>query len=190
MTHSRAFPIEDILTFTTGKMLSPRRAEAIASVCVHITGGPLTAPEIGIFYGVIRDEILKQHPDLDDVRLPGPDETPEEWIAEAHRTYGSHRTLAAMPGFDCTDGPSDHERTPRSKQAPKVELASERDKTMEQLREFLAQIAGLAGKAAEGFAKIAADQPRIDPEAVARGPVQKVIDGFTGVVRQPKGDHP
>lgn len=71
MTATRRFHLGDVLTLTTGVMVSPRRMAGVRDVIHFMCGGEVYTNQLGDALNVCKPALLTQHPALADVEGPG-----------------------------------------------------------------------------------------------------------------------
>lgn len=68
MSAARDFPIGDVLSVTTGRLLSRRHMAGVYDVLGHVTGDPgITTIGIAMVSGAAAAHVLAQHPDLEGI---------------------------------------------------------------------------------------------------------------------------
>ncbi|MER6605748.1 hypothetical protein ABT282_07485 [Streptomyces sp. NPDC000927] len=97
----REFEIGDILSFTTGKILSRRGMSGLHVLGAHLAGLSLMTHELGFYSDKLREELLRQHPDLGAVKVPDVCDTQdlETWLSEAESRYGVKRKVSMASDF-------------------------------------------------------------------------------------------
>lgn len=100
MTDSRAFPLSDVLSVTTEKLLSRRHMDGIYDILSFMTGQSLFTHQLGDACDKAKAALLEQHPHLADVRPPdGLDQADlMAWLVEAERVHGE--TIEVTPLAD------------------------------------------------------------------------------------------
>ena len=107
---TRQFHLGDILTVTTGILVSPRHVEGIYDVLNWMTGDNLFTHQLPRAMDECQGPLLAQHPDLDAIVVPTFDgESREElgeqvavWLAEQVAIYGEYRDVAPLAGGEHT----------------------------------------------------------------------------------------
>ena len=102
----RQFDLGDVLSITTGLLVSPRGMDAIYDVLNFMTSDDLMTHQLVRAMNEAAPDVLRQHPDLADVPLPkefAGREDVERWLAEQVVRFGEHRTLVPL-------APADHAR--------------------------------------------------------------------------------
>jgi hypothetical protein len=105
MTH-RSFHLGDVLSVTTGLLVSPRGMDGIYDVLNFMTSDDLMTHQLPRAVDESAPDMLRQHPDLADVAAPEEfrgGEHGEGWLAEQVVRFGERRTLAPL-------APTDHAR--------------------------------------------------------------------------------
>lgn len=67
---SRDFDLSDVLSATTGRLLSMRHMDGIYDVLNYMTGDNLMTHQLPRAMDQVKPEILRQHPDLENVDPP------------------------------------------------------------------------------------------------------------------------
>lgn len=106
MTAVRAFDLGDVLTVTTGRLVS-RHMDAIYDLLDFVTGDNLFTHQLPRAMEECRGPLLAQHPALTDVEVPDwPDSTtPEEifgWVDSLRPTYGDALDVTPLDPADHT----------------------------------------------------------------------------------------
>lgn len=102
---ARSFHLGDILSITTGALVSPRRMDAIYDLCNHMTGDNLFTHQLPRAASECEPEILRQHPDLRSVEHPDFSTVPREqveqavadWLAVQVAQFGECRNIRPLP---------------------------------------------------------------------------------------------
>jgi len=102
---SRPFHLGDILSVTTGLLVSPGRIAALHELLDFMTNDQLFTHQLPRAAGECKPELLRQHPDLANVPVPdafrGEDHV-NVWMAEQVERYGETREVAALKPGDHT----------------------------------------------------------------------------------------
>lgn len=102
---SRQFHLGDILTVTTGKLVSPGHVAAVHELLNFMTGDMLMTHQLSRAMDECQPGLLRQHPDLADVRVPSGLNGHAEvlaWLATQTVVYGEYREVASLPPEDHT----------------------------------------------------------------------------------------
>lgn len=96
---TKTFHLGDVLSVTTGLLVSPRHMEGIYDVLNHMTGDNLFTHQLPRAVDECRPEVLRQHPDL--AGVPHPAEfvgkpQVERWLAEQVARFGEYRDLTPL----------------------------------------------------------------------------------------------
>ena len=96
MTETRDFDLADILSITTGRLLSHRHMDGVYDILNFLTGDDLYTHQLPRAADTCRGPLLEQHPQLTDVAPPLDIDVPaiEAWLAQAEATYGRTLPLA------------------------------------------------------------------------------------------------
>lgn len=102
---TRSFHLGDILSVTTGCLVSPRHVAALYDLLGFMTDDTLFTHQLGRASDECKPELLRQHPDLADVQAP--DEFRDEahvwsWLAEQTDRFGMHRDVTPLKPEDHT----------------------------------------------------------------------------------------
>lgn len=101
---TQEFHLGDILSVTTGKLVSPRLMDAVYDVLKFMTGVDHYTHQLPRACREVRPVIIAQHPALGSVTLD--DVTTENWkdkLAEQVAVHGEWLTLTPMAHYDPTD---------------------------------------------------------------------------------------
>jgi hypothetical protein len=101
---TRPFHLGDVLTITTGRLVSPRHMDGVYDVLNFMTGDNLFTHQLPRACEECAPELLRQHPQLRDVSVPdfsSPDHVPD-WLAEQVIQYGETLALAPLAAIDHT----------------------------------------------------------------------------------------
>lgn len=96
---ARDFHLGDILSVTTGLLVSPRHIEGVYDILDWMTGDNLFTHQLPRAARECRDPLLRQHPDLADVQFPDEfdgKEHVEAWLAEQVERFGETRPVAPI----------------------------------------------------------------------------------------------
>lgn len=90
MTETREFDLADILSITTGRLLSHRHIDGVYEILAHMTGDPIWTHQLGTAADACKPALLEQHPRLAEITVPEDVSIPdlEQWIAETESVYG------------------------------------------------------------------------------------------------------
>lgn len=102
---ARTFPLADVLTATTGCLVSPRGIEAMYDLLGFMTGDTLWTHQLPRAIEECKPHILAQHPDLAAVPVPAKFKNEAhvwEWVTEMEDKFGVSRELTPMPAEDHT----------------------------------------------------------------------------------------
>jgi len=90
----------DVLTITADVFVAPDGVGAVHRLLDHMTGDTLFTHQLPRAIRECKPDLLRQHPDLADVRPPSPfrDEAHVwSWLAEQTDRYGTHRDVQPLP---------------------------------------------------------------------------------------------
>ncbi len=105
MTTTVRFHLGDILSVTTGFLVSPRHMDAFYDLLGYMTGESLVTHQLPRAMNECAPRLLEQHPDLADVPVPDRFEGKEHvdrWLAEQVARFGEYRDVAPLPAVDHT----------------------------------------------------------------------------------------
>ena len=99
MTDSRTYALADVLTLTTGRLLSPRRIEAVYDLANWMTRDNLMTHQLPRAAEACGPALLTQHPQLDGVESPNDIDIPDlmAWLANAERVHGTELPVTPLP---------------------------------------------------------------------------------------------
>ena len=94
----RTFDLGDVLSITTGKLVSPRHIEGVYDILNFMTGDNLFTHQLPRVSEECKPYLLKQHPQLADVDASGvgPDNW-QAWIRDQTRKYGPSLKVEPLP---------------------------------------------------------------------------------------------
>jgi hypothetical protein len=97
----REFHLGDILSVTTGRLVSPRHIDGVYDILNYMTGENLYTHQLPRATEACAGPLLAQHPDLADARIPeggfGDDKANvEAWLADQVRRFGETRSIAPL----------------------------------------------------------------------------------------------
>lgn len=105
---TREFHIGDILSVTTGALVSPRHVGGVYDLLGFMTGEPLMTHQLPRASRECEPSLRAQFPDLACVEVPSPwpDGDPQTvvlgWLAEQVERYGETRQVEPLPPEDHT----------------------------------------------------------------------------------------
>lgn len=97
---SREFHIGDLLSITTGRLVSPRHIGGVYDIIDFITGVAHMTHQLPRAGEAIKPRLLQQHPWLADITVPDGlerDEVFGPWLAEIVAKHGETHLVTAMP---------------------------------------------------------------------------------------------
>lgn len=98
MTETRDFHLGDILSITTGKLLSPRRIEGVYDILNWMTDSDLFTHQLPRAAEAARPALLSAFPDLDGLDTSAINEhTYRDWLVEAIERFGEYRPVPKCP---------------------------------------------------------------------------------------------
>lgn len=110
MTDTRSFHLGDILTVTTGALVSPRHMDGVYDILNWMTGDNLFTHQLPRASDECQPHLLAQHPDLAAIEVPefdGADRDQVEaavgaWLAEQVARFGEYRDVTPLAIGDHT----------------------------------------------------------------------------------------
>lgn len=108
---TKTFHLGDILTVTTGRLVSPRHMDGVYDILNWMTGDNLFTHQLPRASGECEGPLLAQHPDLAGVDVPeefgdgtevGAKRAVDEWLAKQVAVYGETREVAPLRPEDHT----------------------------------------------------------------------------------------
>ncbi|AOY74740.1 hypothetical protein [Clostridium formicaceticum] len=95
---SQKFHIGDVLSITTGKLVSTRHMDGIYDILKFMTGRSVFTHEIPDFIRECQKFLLEQFPQLTHANADQVDENSlESWIKEQEKTYGKELDIKPLP---------------------------------------------------------------------------------------------
>jgi hypothetical protein len=106
MTETRTFHLGDILSITTGRLVSPRHIDGVYDILNWMTGDNLFTHQLPRACDECEGPLLAQHPDLAAIIPPetfgGDKDAVDRWLAEQVTIYGETREVAPLAAEDHT----------------------------------------------------------------------------------------
>ncbi len=107
---TKSFHLGDILTITTGRLVSPRHMDGVYDVLNWMTGDDLFTHQLPRAMDECQPHLLAQHPDLARIEVPDfdairPDRVKawiDEWLARMVAVHGEHREVAPLAANEHT----------------------------------------------------------------------------------------
>ena len=96
---TRTFHLGDILSITTGRLVSPRHMDGIYDILNWMTGDSLFTHQLPRAMDECQGPLLAQHPDLAAAEVPedfGGEGDVNRWLAEQVADYGETREVAPL----------------------------------------------------------------------------------------------
>lgn len=99
MTDPKPYALADILTMTTGRLLSPRHMEAVYDIANWMTRDNLMTHQLPRAVDACGPALLAQHPQLEGVEPPHDIDVPGliAWIANAEREHSEQLPVTPLP---------------------------------------------------------------------------------------------
>jgi hypothetical protein len=105
MPETRDFHLGDILSVTTGLLVSSRHIDGVYDILNWMTGDSLFTHQLPRAGEECKGPLLAQHPDLAEVQVPDAFTGKEHvlaWLAEQVERYGETRPVAPLAEVDHT----------------------------------------------------------------------------------------
>ena len=104
---TKTFHLGDILSITTGCLVSPRHMDGICDILNWMTGDSLFTHQLPRACDECSGPLLAQHPDLAAIVPPesfgdDPEQGVARWLAEQVAVYGETREVAPLAADDHT----------------------------------------------------------------------------------------
>ena len=102
-TKHKVFHISDVLSISTGFLVSTRLIEGVYEILNWMTGESLYTHQLPRAMRECRPALLAQYPELADVRLPDDPASLKDidrrhaWLTEQAKRLGSHMSIAPLP---------------------------------------------------------------------------------------------
>lgn len=96
---TRKFHLGDILSITTGRLLSPRHMDGIYDILDFMTGDSLMTHQLIRASKECAEPLLAQHPDLTGIHVPenlSSEKQVYEWLATQTAVYGETREVTPL----------------------------------------------------------------------------------------------
>jgi hypothetical protein len=100
MTEVRNFDISDVLSVSTGQLVSARHMDGVYDILGFMTGDPsITTIGLAMVSEACKKEILRQHPQLTGLRYAGPrkPESVDEWVLVQAEKFGRVLPIQPLP---------------------------------------------------------------------------------------------
>lgn len=95
--NSRKFHLGDILSITTGKLVSPKGMDGIYGILNYMSGDDLFTHQLPRVSDECKPKILEQHPQLSEVDAsPVNLENYQQWLAEQVAKYGEYLEIQPL----------------------------------------------------------------------------------------------
>ncbi|MFA4941656.1 MAG: hypothetical protein WC582_03630 [Patescibacteria group bacterium] len=96
--NGKKFHLGDILSITTGKLVSPKGMDGIYDILNYMSGDTLFTHQLPRVSEECKPKILEQHPQLNDIDAsPVNSETYKQWLAEQVAKYGEYLEIQPLP---------------------------------------------------------------------------------------------
>lgn len=101
MGTGREFDLGDVLSITTGTMVSLRNVKGIRDIMDYMTGQDLFRHQLSRAMRACAPHLLRQHPQLADIVVPPLDaDSGPTWLAVQKYLYGETLTVRPIPADD------------------------------------------------------------------------------------------
>jgi hypothetical protein len=99
------FPLADVLTVTTGRLLSHDHMDGLYRILNYLTGDNLMTHQLGRAAETCRPALIRQHPWLADVAPPEDIDMPDlfAWLAAQESIHGDALILAPIADWRRVD---------------------------------------------------------------------------------------
>lgn len=95
---TKTFTLGDVLSITTGRLVSPRHIDGVYDILNHMTGDNLFTHQLPRASNECKPYLLEQFPQLKDVDASGVNsENWKSWLAEQVAKYGDEFKVAPLP---------------------------------------------------------------------------------------------
>lgn len=105
MSETKDFHIGDILSVTTGRLVSPRHIGGVYDILGWMVGESLMTHQLPRVSRECEPHLKAQHPDLNEIVVPDSVNSEESllfWLAEQTERYGVTRPVRRLPAADHT----------------------------------------------------------------------------------------
>jgi hypothetical protein len=104
VSETQDFPIGDVLSLTTGRLLSRDGMEGVQRICEFMAGEPVWTHQLPRIMEEAGPRILVQHPDLAAIDVPVDLDQAAwpEWMTGVEARYGATRTLTQLADDEST----------------------------------------------------------------------------------------
>lgn len=106
MVDAREFPLDEVLTISTGRLVARRHMEAVYDVLNHLTGDNLFTHQLPRALDACLPLVLAQHPDLAEItgeQVPADAEHIWPWVEAMEAKYGKTRSLTPVADWEHRD---------------------------------------------------------------------------------------
>jgi hypothetical protein len=105
MTEPRVFPLGDVLSVTTGRLVSRDGMDGVYRILQYLTGAPIFTHQIPDAIDHCHLPLLRQHPQLLDVAPTTNAQLADikTWLAEQERIFGETLPVAPVEGWGHRD---------------------------------------------------------------------------------------
>jgi hypothetical protein len=99
VTESRTYRLDDILTMTTGRLLSARGIEAVYDLANYMTGDYLLTHQLPRAVEACGPALLDQHPQLRGIEPPAGIDPADfaGWLTDTERVHGRQLLVTPLP---------------------------------------------------------------------------------------------
>jgi hypothetical protein len=105
---ARSFHLGDILSLTTGRLVSPRHMDGVHDLCSFMAGEPVWTHQLPRVARECEPALLAQHPDLADIEVPdfpagsGAAGAVDRWLSDQVARFGEWREVLPLKPDDHT----------------------------------------------------------------------------------------
>lgn len=103
---TRDFPLDEILTISTGRLVARRHMDAVYDVLNHLTGDNLFTHQLPRALDACLPSVLAQHPDLAAIQpgdVPADADLIWPWLDAMEAKYGKTRSLVPVADWEHQD---------------------------------------------------------------------------------------
>jgi len=108
MTDTQAFHIGDLLSISTGALVSPEHIGGVYKILNHLTGDNLMTHQLPLACNAVRPDLIQQHPWLANITAPeftGGEPQVKAWVEEQGAEHGFLHPLTPVPNSWGTHDP-------------------------------------------------------------------------------------
>lgn len=105
MSATQTFHVGDLLSWTTGALVSPDHMRGVSAVAEFLTDGPVWTHQLPRLFDPVKAEIQRQHPWIASITAPDFGEAADaeqrvrEYVADVAARHGEHHELTRSAFF-------------------------------------------------------------------------------------------